>query len=186
MWPWGHLAVAYLLYSLGRRQQGRRPRTPEVYLLALGALVPDLVDKLLAWELGVLASGRSLGHSVLVGLLLLAVLYHVLAPRLGRSRVIAFGVGYLSHPLADVPFADLLAGEFATSAYVAWPLLAVPPDPLERSLFAYILAFQPGPYDYVQGGLALLALGLWYADGMPGWRNGRPASGQADEPATRK
>jgi membrane-bound metal-dependent hydrolase YbcI (DUF457 family) len=170
MWPWGHLAVGYLLYSLGLRRTNRLPDSPEVFLLALGTQLPDLVDKPLSWELGLLVSGRSLGHSLLVAAVILAVLYVGLAPRIGRSRVTAFAVGYLSHPFADLPYVDLLAGEYATSAYLVWPLRSMPPDDLERSIIEYLLSFQPGPFDYVQFALVLLALGLWYLDGRPGWR----------------
>lgn len=170
MLPWGHLAVGYLLYSVGLRQRDRLPHSPEVFLLAYGTLVSDLVDKQLSWELGVLQSGRSLGHSVLIAAFVLALLYVYVAPRIGRSRVTAFAVGYLSHPLADIPYGDILAGEFATSAYFVWPLLSMPPSEPGRSIIAYLLAFEPGPFDYFQGLLVVLALGLWYLDGAPGWR----------------
>lgn len=185
MWPWGHLAVGYLLYSLGRRRRGRVPTSPEVFLLAVGALFSDLVDKPLAWELGLLRSGRSLGHSLLVAVIVVAILYAVLGPRIGRSRVTAFAVGYLSHPFADLPFADVLAGEFAMAAYFVWPLRSMPADDPERSILEFLLSFQPGPFDYFQGLLVLLAVWLWLFDGQPGWRELRNVVGRAAGAATR-
>lgn len=168
MWPWGHVAVGYLLYSTGLRRRGRLPSSPEVLLLGFGTLLPDLVDKPLAWTFGVLQSGRSLGHSVLVAGAVLALLYALVAPRVGRSRVTAFAVGYLSHPLVDLPF-EAFAGEFATSAYFLWPLLEMPPDDADLSIIAYLLSFEPGPYDWFQFGLVILAASLWIRDGRPGW-----------------
>lgn len=168
MWPWGHLAVGYLVYSLWLGREGRSPDAIAVLLLGLGTQLPDLVDKPLAWELGVLEAGRSLGHSVLIGVVVLGVLYRVAGPRIGRDRVTAFGVGYLSHAVADLPASDLVAGEFATSAYLVWPLRSVPPEEIDRSIIEYLLAFQPGPFDYLQGVLVLLAVVRWYQDGRPG------------------
>lgn len=173
MWPWGHLAVGYLLYSLGLRRVDRRPSSPEVFLLAIGTQLPDLIDKPLSWELDLLVSGRSLGHSLLIGGMVVAALFVVAAPRIGRSRVTALAVGYLSHPFADLPYRDVLAGEFATSAYFVWPLVPMPADEIDRSILEYLLAFQPGPYDYFQGLLLLFAVGLWFVDGTPGWHEFR-------------
>lgn len=168
MWPWGHIAVSYLLYSLGLRERDKVPQSPEVFLLGLGALLPDLVDKPLAWSLGVLDSARSLGHSALVAVLVLAVLYLVLVPRVGRSPVAAFGVGYLSHPFADLPL-EVFGGEFGATGYFLWPLTSMPPAEPGRTLMQYLLNYQPGPYDGVQLGLVSLAFALWFADGRPGW-----------------
>jgi len=65
MWPWGHLAVGYLLWSVLVRDRRFRPPTgAETLLLAVGTQFPDAVDKPLAWSLGVLPNGRSLAHSV--------------------------------------------------------------------------------------------------------------------------
>ena len=53
MWPWGHLGVAYLLYSLYSRGRFRRPPRPEPTLaVVFGSQFADLVDKPLAWGLG--------------------------------------------------------------------------------------------------------------------------------------
>lgn len=178
MWPWGHLAVGYLLYSLGLRYGGRRPESPEVFLLAFGTLVPDLVDKPLAWMLGLLDSGRSLGHSLVVAALVLGVLYLVVAPRIGRAPVTAFGVGYLSHPLADFPFAEAAAGELEFTTYLVWPLLPPPPYETEPSFVAHLLAYELGPFEAFQLGLLAGAAVVWHRDGRPGWDELRPKLGR--------
>lgn len=176
MWPWGHVAVGYLLYSFWTRRRGDRPESPAVYLVALGALLPDLVDKPLAWTVGVLESGRSLGHSWLVGTLVLVVLFAVVAPRASGTPVVAFGVGYLSHPLADFPVGKVLAGEVEFANYLVWPLLSVPPPQTDPSLIAYLLTYEPGLTDAVQLLLVGLAAYYWYLDGRPGWDDPRGES----------
>lgn len=169
MWPWGHLAVGYLLYSVWVGRQDRLPTAIEVALLAFGTLLPDLVDKPLAWTFGLLESGRSLGHSVLVAALVLMAVHALFAPRLGRAPIAAFAVGYLSHPLADFPFGPVLAGDLTALNYLLWPLVSVPPPETDISLLAYILAFEPGPYDWFQFALVGLAVVRWQTDGRPGW-----------------
>lgn len=169
MWPWGHLAVGYLLYSLGRRWQGRRPDAMAVFLVAVGTLLPDLVDKSLAWHFGVLSSGRSMAHSLLVAAVVLAVLYVVIAPRIGRSPIVALGVGWLSHPLADFPFERALAGEFEYLTYFVWPLLPPPQYETDKSFLAHVAAYELGPFEAFQLVLFALAAYVWYLDGRPGW-----------------
>lgn len=169
MWPWGHVAVAYLVYSLWRRRTGARPEAPAVFLVAFGAVVPDLVDKPLAWTFGVLESARSLGHSWLVGAVVVVVLVVVVAPRTGRTPVVAFAVGYLSHPIADLPVGELLAGEVEFVNYLVWPARSVPPPETDVTLLAYLLAYEPGATDAVQLVLVGLAGYVWYRDGRPGW-----------------
>lgn len=69
MWPWEHLAVGYIGYSLSVRLAGRGvPRPRPVVALAVGTQFPDLVDKPLSWTLGVLPSGHSLAHSLFAAL----------------------------------------------------------------------------------------------------------------------
>lgn len=169
MWPWGHLAVGYLLFSLLRRRQGRRPAAPEVFLVLVGTQFADLVDKPLAWHLGALPSGRSLAHSLLVVTLVLAVLYVVLAPRIGRSPVVAFGVGWLSHPVADFPFERALAGEFEFVNYLLWPLLTLPEYDTDPSFIAHLAAYELGPLQVLEFALLALAAYVWVRDGRPGW-----------------
>lgn len=58
MWPWGHAAIGYLLFSMDTRlRYGRRPGGPATILLFFGTQFPDLVDKPLAWTLPLLPSG---------------------------------------------------------------------------------------------------------------------------------
>lgn len=167
MWPWGHLAVGYLLYSLGRHHRGGRPGPLEAALVALGTQLPDLVDKPLAWSLGVLPGGRTLGHSIIVAALVIGAISVIVRPRYGRRPVTAFAVGYLSHLLADLP-PELLAGEITRASYLLWPLLPPPPYELEPSFIAHLRAYELGSYEALQFLLFGVAVGVWYRDGAPG------------------
>lgn len=67
MWPWGHLAVGYLLYSGAvHLRTGRPPRAAAVVVLAVGTQLPDVVDKTLAWVYHAVPQGYAAGHSVFV------------------------------------------------------------------------------------------------------------------------
>lgn len=128
MWPWGHLAAGYLLYSIGIRYGADRvPGGWPVVAVALGTQLPDLVDKPLTYSVGLLPAGRSLLHAVvIVGALgLIAV---VVATRFDRRAVgSGFAVGLVSHPLADA-LQTALWGEPADLTFIAWPFLPAPPS----------------------------------------------------------
>jgi len=119
MLPWGHAAVGYLCYSFIVRVRDRRaPTGPAVLTLAVGTQLPDLIDKPLAWSLGILPSGRSLGHSLLFAVLLTIVVW-VVAQRYDRQReVSALMVGHLLHVLADsTPFSLQAIGKNSDRYY---------------------------------------------------------------------
>jgi len=68
MWPWGHLAVGYVAFSVFVRfRLGRQPSGHAALALAVATQLPDLIDKPLAWQFGLLSSGISVAHSILVG-----------------------------------------------------------------------------------------------------------------------
>lgn len=183
MWPWGHLAVGYLLYSPLASVRFRRPPTGRATtLLAVGTQLPDLIDKPLAWGLDVLPAGRSLGHSVVIALLISSLVYAYADRRDCPDVGLAFGVGYLSHPFVDALF-PLLNGQYQYVAYLLWPLFGVwdlPPfdigrlsgrvliEPLELLLSGY----EPVDFDITVSGLiettvVLLAGRTWVRDGAP-------------------
>jgi len=165
MWPWAHAAVGYLLYRALRVREGPPADLP-VLALAVGTQLPDLVDKTLAWYVGVLPYGRSLTHTlfVVVPVILLAV---ALARRYDAGETgIAFGVGLASHALADAVGA-LVHLDPRGAAFLVWPLVA-PPDTEVVGLLAHLRNIEGSPLFLF--GLAVTAAGLavWIRDGAPG------------------
>ncbi|NHN59134.1 MULTISPECIES: metal-dependent hydrolase [Halorussus] len=193
MWPWEHLAVGYLCYSLLVHLFGRRaPRAWPAVALAVGTQFPDLVDKPLAWTFGVLPSGHSLAHSAFAAVPAAALAVTV-AWALGRPRVgAAFGFGYLSHLPGDVIYPVLIGGE-ADYGFLFWPL--VPAEGTDSGvgfleMVRYLLARyrtelaqgEVATYLAVEVGLMASVALLWLYDGAPPlgsvWarlRLGRPA-----------
>ncbi len=177
MWPWEHLAVGYLLFSPSvRLSAARAPTGVEAVVLAVATQLPDLIDKPLAWWLGVLPSGLSLGHSVFFAVPAVAV-GGALAARAGVPGVgLAFGVGYLSHLAGDVLFNSL--GGRLRVGFLLWPLVSRPSREgtalIARvaALWGDFGAFLATPvgrlYLLAEAAVLLLAAALWVADGLPG------------------
>ncbi|WP_255170223.1 metal-dependent hydrolase [Natrononativus amylolyticus] len=178
MWPWEHAVVGYLAYSLFCHLYYREsPGGLEALVVVFASVLPDLIDKPLAWEFGVFESGYALGHSVFFAVPL-ALLVGTGARLLGRPRVgVAFGVGYLLHLPADVLPAYAEAGHLPLER-VLWPVAPVQAD--ERRVgftdrFAAmvgeywheLLAGDPSTYMWAQLGLLLAATLLWLYDGAP-------------------
>ncbi|WP_424019984.1 metal-dependent hydrolase (plasmid) [Halorientalis pallida] len=178
MWPWEHAAVGYVAYSLALRSTGRRPPS-DVGALALvvGSQLPDLIDKPLAWWLGVLPAGRSLGHSLPFAVpVIVSVLIATRAVDRGAVGV-AFAAGYLSHLPGDV-FYPVLLGESPALGFFLYPFVEVPPRVEPGGIaklgdlvagFGAFLATPRGTL-YLAGESLLLSLavGVWVWDGRPG------------------
>ena len=90
MLPLGHIASALIVNRLARVDAGVAPAV-------LGALVPDAIDKTLAWVLHVVPTGRHIGHTLFAA----AVFSAVGAALFGREKGLAFGVAYISHLVGD-------------------------------------------------------------------------------------
>lgn len=178
MWPWEHLAVGYLVYSLlVRVTTGRAPATGGAIAVALGTQFPDLVDKPLAWGTGLLPGGQSLGHSLLFAIPIVLTVYAVATAVDRRDLGAAFGIGYLSHLPGDVVYPALLGGDVNLS-FLLWPVL---PASGSRStamlgyvqeLLAEFTATLSSPqgavYLLFEAVLLLAALAIWVVDGTPG------------------
>jgi len=184
MWPWGHLAVGYFLYSpFARARFGRPPTDRATLWLAVGTQLPDLVDKPLAWRLGVLPAARTLGHSLLT-ITVVSMLVYAYFERRDRAHVaLAFGVGYVTHPLVDGLF-PLLNGQYQYAAYLLWPLFGLSGLPaydigslagivLVEPLELLLGGAEPIDFDIAVSGLleitvVVLAGRMWHHDGVPG------------------
>lgn len=118
---------------------------------ALGGLLPDLVDKPLAWILfrGYFDDSHLYGHTILFGLTL--VLLGLLLARRGEMRVLLLGIGALMH----LPV-DPVAHNVST---LLWPLLGTEFD------YATPLV----PYSGVVDAAILIGLAIAYRR-SPVWR----------------
>lgn len=174
MWPWEHLAVGYICYSAwARYRHGRPPTDGAVLMVAFATQLPDLIDKPLAWGLGLLPNGRSLGHSLVFALpTTVATLY-----AFGRRLAAAFVIGYVSHLLSDV-FGYWVVVGTVSYGYLLWPFVERPAvDPpnvifqvnLFLNLFQEFLGSPEGQlYLLFESVLLGAALILWARDGYPG------------------
>ncbi len=167
MWPIGHAAVAYLIFSLYNRIRNRSdPSEATAAIVAVASQGPDLVDKPLAWRLGVLASGRSLSHSLFV-LAPVAWGGYALARRIGRPDIgRALVVGTLTHTLVDA--LPAVCGK-ADARFLAWPLTRVPVGKSGHPTISGLLRRSlRDPEFYAEFLLAGLAALAWWRDGAPG------------------
>jgi len=177
MWPWEHAGVAYLLYSIGLRILGRDPPSDATAIIvSFAAVLPDLIDKPLSWELRLFPTGYAIGHSILFAVPIgLASL--ILADRLDRREYgVALVVGYWSHLVGDV-LAPLRRSSRPLPGRVLWPLAARNSYEQQLGLYRGVLYLAKffssltsleGLANYLA--LPLAAMLLWIADGLPGLR----------------
>jgi len=178
MWPWEHAIVAYLTYSLCCHTVFRdSPTGLEAFAVVFASVLPDLIDKPLAWEFGVFDNGYAIGHSIFFAVPL-AVLIGTLARTATRPRVgLAFALGYLSHLPADVVDSLFRQGVFQVELML-WPITSVdgrPPGPGVLEVFFHfferywsvVLSGDLSTYLLLQFGLAGVVLLVWLVDGAP-------------------
>lgn len=178
MWPWEHVVVGYVTFSvLSRLLYGRPPGEWAALAAVFGSLLPDLVDKPLAWQFGVFETSYALAHSALVAVPVCAAVW-LLARRSGRAPVGAgLTTGYLVHLPADVVPYYYLTGRWWPER-ILWPHRTAPPTTATEfgpHVFVYLepyleelLAGDPSTYLVVNLFLVWLALCLWCFDGLPG------------------
>jgi len=167
MWPWGHLAVGYLAWSLWCRGVYRRPPlSSEAFVVVVGSQFPDLVDKTLAWSFSVLSFGRSLAHSTFTFVFVSAAAIW-LARRYDRPTLgVAFAVAYASHLLSDA-LQPILRGNFHRLGYLLWPITPAPRGEGDSILMA-LQSVSFGDFAGYHGLAILLYLVVWILDGLPG------------------
>lgn len=162
MLPPGHAIVGYLSFSLVRRAwHGDVPSDSSIPWLLLGTQLPDLIDKPLAWSLGILPSSRSLAHSLLFAIPLVLLVDHWLRRRNRPAVSEGFAVGYLSHLFADAIPALRDGPEWMT--FLVWPVLAPPRYASQPPLWPLSVYFNSAEFAV---GIAVAV--LWIVDGLPG------------------
>lgn len=170
MWPMGHVAVAYLcLIGYDRlRSTNLSIDGTTVLIVCFGALFPDLVDKPLAWYLGVLPTGRSLGHSLVVLVPLCLAVGMLAAQRDRIGWAVAFAIGVMSHVILDA--LPVLWDPTASADFLAYPIVRVEPyaDESAPGVFELLLNSLTDPYFLIEFPLLAIALFAWYQRGLPG------------------
>jgi len=178
MWPWEHLAVGYLWYSVAVKLAGERsPTNAEAITLLFATQFPDLVDKPLSWVLNVLPSGLSLAHSLFFAAPAVAVVL-ALSHRLNATPVgLAFGLGYATHLLGDVAYPFLL-GRPLIPKFLLWPIYSQEANVTNAitqvidltTTFVNFLGTPTGQlYIVFEAILMVSFLVRWLFDGRPGW-----------------
>ena len=182
MFPWAHIAIGYLTYTVWTKVWNARvPGGAATIALAVGTQFPDLLDKPLGWWLGVY-DGRGIGHSILATVVLCGALFAV-ARRYNREDLAgAFTIGVGTHLVADAA-GPLATGSLREAGFLLWPFVSPPTYPKD-SLFDHLdvwlvqlrLLSQVPPASLLESRfglqLALFALLVlvWALDGFPGIR----------------
>ncbi|AGB32079.1 hypothetical protein C488_07902 [Natrinema pellirubrum DSM 15624] len=178
MWPWEHAIIGYLSYSLVCHLVFRTsPGGPDAFAVVFASVLPDLIDKPLAWEFGVFEAGYAIGHSLFFAVPL-SILVGTIARRVGHPRIaFAFPIGYFLHLPGDILYSYASEGVVYVEI-VLWPIAVVPGDSARRGFFeAFELLFgryvqtlltgDVSTYVWIQFGLAGLAFLVWLSDGLP-------------------
>ncbi|WP_137289815.1 metal-dependent hydrolase [Natronorubrum halophilum] len=168
MWPLGHVAVAYLCYTLATRARfDAPPAHVPALILVLGSQFPDLVDKPLAWYLRVIPTGRTLAHSLFL-LVPLSIAAYALASHYDRREYgIAFAIGAFSHVVVDA--LPAIWRPEADANHLLWP--AIPVEEYEQvppTVLGLLQDSATDPYFLLEFVLAAITFTLWRQHGYPG------------------
>jgi len=180
MWPWEHVVAGYVVYSITSHLWRRRaPGARETVLVVSGSLVPDLIDKPLAWSFQVVSSGYGPAHSVLITVPVIALLSTRWVARGRPWPAVAFATGYILHFSGDLLY-QAMDGTIDPGV-ILWPVLVSEPTG-ERAGFvtesitrisdftSQLIGGNLSAYVMIQLGLLAVAVLLWAYDGAPGLR----------------
>jgi len=127
--PIKHVLLAVVpvaCYTLLRRR--RIPSGAVVLTAVCAGLFADLIDKPLAWQFGLIPSGRMVAHSLVISVPLLVAVLLFTARTNHLQYGLVFAWGHLSHIATD--FLSVLSR--GTDSYwfpnLFWPLLPANPD----------------------------------------------------------
>jgi hypothetical protein len=183
MWPWEHAILGYLACSIFCHvRYGEPPTGAATIAVVFGSLLPDLIDKPLAWSVGLVETGYAIGHSVFFAVPLVVVV-GVWAASAGRPRAgITFGIGYVLHPPADI-VVQMTGGGGVDLTLVLWPIATYGEvettngfllESFRRiELFrADLFAGDLSTYMWAQLVITVAVFCLWLYDGAPVARDG--------------
>lgn len=165
MQPIVHPVVGYLCYAgYIRARRENPPQGGPVIVAVFAAILPDMIDRSL-WLIGVTSVGRTIAHSLLGAIVLVGGMV-ILARAYHRSDLgVAFAIGYFSHILADIPW-HILAGDYHELGFLLWPVTEMPAYSGVK-VVANIGSVEITTL-WLEGGLFLLGVLVWWRDGCPG------------------
>lgn len=168
MFPPVHPAIGYLALTLvSIRYWNDQPDGPTTIAVIIGSLLPDFIDQSVAIIFG-LATTRTLGHSLLFAMPLVAVSVIVARIRGTHQRTAgAFGLGYLLHLVADAVWPALLRIP-SELEFLFWPVTPSPPYDGQKPLFA--LDALTITTLWFELPVLLIGAAVWIHHGMPGVR----------------
>lgn len=117
----GIVVVAAVVFLRERRLPGWRLMA----ITAFASVLPDVVDKPLAWTFAVMPSGRAGLHSLPVALPLVALVLLVTYRRDRLGYGLAFAWGYLAHVVTDFRRVLTAGPEGYYESNLLWPLVRV-------------------------------------------------------------
>ncbi|MCU4925261.1 metal-dependent hydrolase [Halobacteria archaeon AArc-dxtr1] len=167
MQPVVHLAVGYLCYAaFARWRDGGPPAELPALAAIVGAALPDLLDQSLA-AAGITEVTRTIGHSLLFALPVVALVWAVAASRDRSVLGVAFGIGYVSHIATDVPW-HVLAGDYHELGFLLWPVTEMPEYSGVKPLGTIPGLGIEATTLWIEAVILVAGVALWRADGYPG------------------
>ncbi len=167
MQPVVHLAVGYLCYAgYTRRRYGSVPGEYPTLAAILGAALPDLIDKPI-WLAGVVDVGRTIGHSLLLVVPLVIVVWLVTRTRDREILGVAFAIGILSHIATDIPW-HVLSGDYHELGFLLWPITPMPEYTGTKPLGTVPGLEVTATTLWLEAVILVAGVALWWADGRPG------------------
>ncbi|WP_255169603.1 metal-dependent hydrolase [Natrononativus amylolyticus] len=165
MQPVVHLAVGYLCYAAySRWRRGKPPGEAPALAAIAGAALPDLLDQSL-YHGGLTPVGRTIGHSLLFAVPVIAVVWLVASGRNRRLLGPAFAIGYLSHLATDVPW-HVLSGDYDELGFLLWPITHMPEYSGVKTL-GHVGGLEVTTL-WLEAPILVAGIALWWHDGRPG------------------
>lgn len=160
MYPPSHVALAYLV---GRKSIAPPITGGDVWWLAFFSLLPDLIDKIIHYRLGLFVSGRNILHNVFI-ILISYGLYQLLSQERCKRLALIMFVGLATH----------FAGDLAQSL-IKWTYTDFSSIP-DWYLYMFFPIFDPRllPIRLDWFGISwelvfvIVVIRIWFRDGSPG------------------